>query len=148
MGSFIDPFVLLWIVLLIAFVIAELVSVGLTAIWFAAGSLVALIAAALGVGPVVQFMLFLVVSIVLLAATRPWARKYINSRTQSTNADSLIGETIRIRERVSNMDQTGMAVVRGKEWTVRTRNDNEIIEPGQSAKVLAISGVKLIVEKE
>ncbi len=148
MGSFIDPFVLLWIVLLIVFVIAELISVGLTAIWFAAGALVALIAAAIGVGPVVQFILFLAVSIALLAATRPWAHKYINSRMQSTNADSLIGEKIRISERVSNMDQTGMAVVRGKEWTVRTRNDNEIIEPGQSAKVLAISGVKLMVEKE
>ena len=44
-------------------------------------------------------------------------------------------------------DQTGMAVVHGQEWTVRTRNDNEIIEPGEEAKILAISGVKLIVEK-
>lgn len=32
------------------------------------------------------------------------------------------------------MDQTGMAVVHGQEWTVRTRNDNEIIEPGEEAK--------------
>ena len=41
-----------------------------------------------------------------------------------------------------------MAVVHGQEWTVRTRNDNEIIEPGEEAKILAISGVKLIVAKE
>ncbi len=87
------------------------------------------------------------VSILLLAATRPWARKYVNAKMQRTNADSLIGENIRISERVSNMDQTGMAVVHGQEWTVRTRNDNEIIEPGEEAKILAISGVKLIVEK-
>lgn len=100
-----------------------------------------------GVNPVVQFLVFLVVSILLLAATRPWARKYVNAKMQRTNADSLIGENIRISERVSNMDQTGMAVVHGQEWTVRTRNDNEIIEPGEEAKILAISGVKLIVEK-
>lgn len=99
------------------------------------------------VNPVVQFLVFLVVSILLLAATRPWARKYVNAKMQRTNADSLIGENIRISERVSNMDQTGMAVVHGQEWTVRTRNDNEIIEPGEEAKILAISGVKLIVEK-
>lgn len=80
-------------------------------------------------------------------STRPWARKYVNAKMQRTNADSLIGENIRISERVSNMDQTGMAVVHGQEWTVRTRNDNEIIEPGEEAKILAISGVKLIVEK-
>ena len=131
-----DPYELLWMVLLIVFVLGELATIGLTCIWFAAG-----------VNPVVQFLVFFVVSILLLAATRPWARKYVNAKMQRTNADSLIGENIRISERVSNMDQTGMAVVHGQEWTVRTRNDNEIIEPGEEAKILAISGVKLIVEK-
>jgi membrane protein implicated in regulation of membrane protease activity len=134
-------------VLLILFIIVELISVGLTSIWFAAGALVALIFAALGAAPAVQIVLFLVVSVILLAATRPWARKYINSRTQSTNAESLIGENIRIVQRVSNTDQTGMAVVHGQEWTVRTQDDNETIEEGQMATVLAISGVKLIVTK-
>ena len=127
-----NPYELLWIVLLIVFVLGELATIGLTCIWFAAGALAALV---------------MVVSILLLAATRPWARKYVNAKMQRTNADSLIGENIRISERVSNMDQTGMAVVHGQEWTVRTRNDNEIIEPGEEAKILAISGVKLIVEK-
>ena len=142
-----DPYVLLWVVLLVVFVLVELATIGLTAIWFAAGSLVAIVAALAGAGPVVQFVLFLAVSVALLAATRPWACKYVNSRMQNTNADSLIGEVIRISERVSNLDQTGMAVVHGQEWTVRTRNDSEIIEPGEEAKILAISGVKLIVEK-
>ena len=144
----VNPYIILWVVLVIISILVELGTVGLTAIWFAAGALVSLIAAIIGVNPIIQIILFLGVSIVLLAATRPWAKKYINSRTQSTNADSLIGQTIQIRERVSNMDQTGMAVVHGQEWTVRTRNDNEIIEPGEKAKVLAISGVKLIVVKE
>ncbi|MCI6243670.1 MAG: NfeD family protein [Lachnospiraceae bacterium] len=143
-----NPYIILWVVLVIICILVELATVGLTAIWFAAGALVSLAAAALGANPIVQIILFLAVSIVLLAATRPWAKKYINSRTQSTNADSLIGQTIQIKERVSNMDQTGMAVVHGQEWTVRTRNDNEIIEPGEKAKILAISGVKLIVAKE
>ena len=143
-----NPYIILWVVLVIICILVELATVGLTAIWFAAGALVSLAAAALGANPIVQIILFLAVSIVLLAATRPCAKKYINSRTQSTNADSLIGQTIQIKERVSNMDQTGMAVVHGQEWTVRTRNDNEIIEPGEKAKILAISGVKLIVAKE
>ena len=143
-----NPYIILWVVLVIICILVELATVGLTAIWFAAGALVSLAAAALGANPIVQIILFLAVSIVLLAATRPWAKKYINSRTQSTNADSLIGQTIQIKERVSNMDQTGMAVVHGQEWTVRTRNDNEIIEPGEKAKILAIRGVKLIVAKE
>ena len=145
--SAIDPFILLWIVLLIVFIVGELATVGLVSIWFAAGALAALLAAAFGAPPVLQFVLFVLVSVVLLAATRIWAGKYINSRTQQTKADSLIGETIRITERVSNMDQTGKAVVHGQEWTVRSRNDNETIEADELAKVVEIKGVKLIVEK-
>jgi membrane protein implicated in regulation of membrane protease activity len=143
-----DYDVLTWMVLLIIFIVVELVSVGLTSIWFAAGALAALILALFGAPPVAQFLVFVAVSVVLLAATRPWARKFINSNTHPTNADSLVGERIRIAERVSNFDQTGMAVVHGQEWTVRAQNDNEIIEEGQFARILSISGVKLIVAKE
>ena len=142
-----NPYELLWISTFDCVCSGRTCNIGLTCIWFAAGALAALVMAMAGVNPVVQFLVFLVVSILLLAATRPWARKYVNAKMQRTNADSLIGENIRISERVSNMDQTGMAVVHGQEWTVRTRNDNEIIEPGEEAKILAISGVKLIVEK-
>ena len=87
-----NPYELLWIVLLIVFVLGELATIGLTCIWFAAGALAALVMAMAGVNPVVQFLVFLVVSILLLAATRPWARKYVNAKMQRTNADSLIGE--------------------------------------------------------
>lgn len=143
-----DPFIVLWVVLMIVFVIGELATIGLTSIWFAAGALVAFILALAGCGPVVQFAAFLIVSVLLLMSTRSWAQKFINSRTQKTNADRIIGETIRIAERVSNRDQTGMAVVHGQEWTVRTRSDEEVIEKDQNAKVVEIRGVKLIVEKE
>ena len=132
----IDPWIALWVILLVGFVIGELVTVSLTSIWFAAGSLIALLAAVIGLNPVVQIIVFLLVSLCMLAAT------------QSTNADRIIGESIRIAERVSNLDQTGMAVVHGQEWTVRTRDDNVTIEAGELARVLEISGVKLIVEKE
>ena len=38
-------------------------------------------------------------------------------------------------------------MVDGQEWTVRTENNKEILEIGELAKVVAVSGVKLIVEK-
>jgi membrane protein implicated in regulation of membrane protease activity len=139
--------ILTWAILLIIFIIIELISVGLTSIWFAAGALVALLLALGGAPIAVQIVAFLVVSVILLAATRPWAQKYINPRTSPTNAESLVGEHIRIAERVSNIDQTGMAVVHGQEWTVRAQDDTEIIDEGQFATVLSISGVKLIVSK-
>lgn len=139
--------ILIWLLFIIVFIIAELISVGLTSIWFAAGSLVALIASAFGAPVWAQILLFVLVSVALLFATRPWAKKFINSRAAKTNAESIIGDEIRIAEPVNNINQTGMAVVRGQEWTVRAEDDKMSFEAGEMAKVVEISGVKLIVTK-
>jgi membrane protein implicated in regulation of membrane protease activity len=139
--------ILVWLVFVIAFIVGELVSVGLTSIWFAAGALIALFGAMVGAPLWVQILLFFAVSLVCLYATRPLANRFINRNVQSTNAESLIGQEIRITERVSNLDQTGTAVVNGQEWTVRTADDSDILEAGELARITAISGVKLIVEK-
>jgi membrane protein implicated in regulation of membrane protease activity len=140
-------FILVWLILIIVFIVGELATVGLTSIWFAAGALIALFCAMIGAPFGVQILLFFVVSLVCLYATRPLAKRFINRNVQSTNADSLIGQEIRITERVSNIDQTGTAVVRGQEWTVRAADDREILEEGDMARIISISGVKLIVKK-
>lgn len=143
----IDLAIVFWLVLLVAFLIVEFVTVGLTSIWFAAGSLVSLILAICQMNFGFQAVAFFVVSIGLLVATKPFVDKYINSRIKKTNVDEMLGVVVRIVERVSNMDQTGKAVVRDIEWTVRTEDDKEILEVGEKAYVTAISGVKLIVKR-
>lgn len=141
-----DPNVLMWLFFVIVFIIVELVTVGLASIWFAAGAVCALLVAAFTGGSLfVQIMVFLVVSIALLLATRPFARNIINSRTQKTNVEELVGKEIVITQRVDNLERTGTAIVRGQEWTVRAENDDSVIEEGMKARILEISGVKLIV---
>ena len=142
-----NPYIITWLILLVVFVVVELFTVGLTSIWFAAGALVALIIAACGGGFVFQLLAFLIVAFGALFATRPWAKKYINSRTQATNADSVIGTEVKVTERVSNIDQTGTVVAKGQEWTARAENDTMIFEQGELAKVIRIDGVKLILTK-
>ena len=79
--------------------------------------------------------------------TKPWAKKYINSRAQKTNVDSLIGKKTILTEDVDNLRQTGKAVVMGQEWTVRTDNDGVKIPKGTLVEVINVSGVKLIVKR-
>lgn len=145
--SNIDPLTILWLLLFAAFVVGEIATVGLTMIWFAAGALAAMIAALCGANLIVQVLVFIVVSVGCLALTRAKVQDFINGRTQRTNADRAIGQIVRISERVSNRDKSGKAVFGDVDWTVRTRTDDEVIEEGESARVLEISGVKLIVEK-
>lgn len=125
----------------------ELITVSLTSIWFVGGAVVALLADFLGATLAWQVILFFVVSIVLLCFTRPFAMKYINANHTKTNYEGVIGKNIRITETVNNIEQTGVATVNGLEWTVRSVDDAVILEAGTLAKVLNVSGVKLMVEE-
>lgn len=138
---------LIWLGLFILLLVIEIITVGLTTIWFAAGALAALAANVLGANLIIQIIIFLAVSVVLLIFTRPWAEKHLNRKRVRTNYEREIGKVIRITEKVNNLDQTGKSVVDGQEWTVRSRNDSDIFEAGTLARVVAVSGVKLIVEK-
>ena len=138
---------LIWLGLFILLLVIEIITVGLTTIWFAAGALAALAATVLGAGLIIQIIIFLAVSVVLLIFTRPWAEKHLNRKRVRTNYEREIGKVIRITEKVDNLNQTGKSVVDGQEWTVRSKNDSEIFEAGALARVAAVSGVKLIVEK-
>ena len=136
-----------WLGLLIILLIIEIITVGLTSIWAAGGALAALVLNILGLSLVWQVIAFFVVTFVLLIFTRPFAVRFINTQREKTNYEGIIGKTIRIAERVDNIRQTGMAVVNGQEWTVRAEEEQEILEPETLAKVVNISGVKLIVKK-
>ena len=139
--------VYVWLGLLILFLVIEIATVGLTTIWRAGGALGALILDLAGLNLWWQIGAFLVVSFTMLVFTRPFVVKYINSHHEKTNYEGIIGKVVRITEKVDNLQQTGTAVVNGLEWTTRAERDDVILDPGDLAKVVNISGVKLIVKK-
>lgn len=139
-----DTIQIVWIALVVVFLIVEAISAGLASIWFAAGAVAALVASFLTAPIWLQVVLFFVVSIVTLILTRPLARKYVNSKTQPTNADMVIGSEATVTERIDNVAGTGTVSVGGRVWTARSAG-GEVIEAGVLTKVKAIEGVKLLV---
>ena len=138
--------VIFWIAALITFLVVEAVTVGLASIWFAVGSLAALLCAMVG-GPVwLQAVWFVVVSVAALILTRPLVKKYVNGRTVATNADRNIGRTAVVTERIDNLAGTGSVRLDGVEWTARSSDEERIIAEGAQVVVREIRGVKLIVE--
>lgn len=136
--------VIFWLVTLIVALIVEVLTMGLTTIWFAGGAVIALIAAALG-GPLwFQISVFLVVSIVLLIFTRPLAMKYFNKDRVRTNVESLVGKQAIVLSQIDNVQGIGQVSVSGQEWSARSYADNEKMEQGAVVTIVAISGVKLI----
>ena len=137
-----------WLALVIVLLLIEIATVGLTCIWAAGGALVALILNIMHVSLIWQMAAFFVVTALLLYFTRPFAIRMLNSRTEKTNYESVIGKVVRVEERVDNLSQTGRASVDGQEWTVRSESDEIIYEAGEMVKVVSVEGVKLIVKKE
>ncbi|WP_310605127.1 NfeD family protein [Anaerosporobacter sp.] len=134
-----------WLIAVAVLLIIEITTLGLTTIWFAGGALVAFVASIMGVNYLVQFILFVVVSVILLCFTRPIAVRYFNNHRARTNYESIIGMTAKVTSTIDNFNQTGSANVNGQEWTARAEREDDIIEPGTQVKIVAIKGVKLIV---
>lgn len=136
-----------WLFLIVVLIIMELMTMGLTTIWFAGGAVAAFIAALCGAALEVQIGLFVVVSFLLLFAFRPLAKRYLNANHTRTNVDSAIGAEALVTEEIRNDLGQGTAVLNGQEWTARSA-DGSVIEAGCRVRVEAVSGVKLMVLKE
>ena len=113
---------------------------------FAAGALFAFLTALLGLNQGIQIGVFVVVSVVLLFFTRPWAVKYLNTRTVKTNTEALVGKSARVIADINNLKSEGQVVINGLEWTARSSDDTIIFRTGDVVTVVGIEGVKLIVE--
>lgn len=137
---------LCWLLLAAIFIVIEIITLGLTTIWFAGGAFIAALAGLAGVGLTIQAILFFVVSIVLLVLTRPLAVKYLDSKTQKTNAEALIGQRAVVISQIDNLKATGQAKVNGMEWTARSKDENIVIPEKEVVTIVDIQGVKLIVE--
>ena len=135
-----------WLIAFILFVVGEAVTVGLTSIWFAVGSLGALLTAALGGGLWLQIAVFLILSALSLMLLKPLSRKWMaGHKAARTNADRVIGETALVTEDIDNTMATGQVQVDGQIWTARSAH-GVVIPAGSRVKVLSIQGVKVMVE--
>lgn len=138
---------IIWLVVLAILLVIEFLTLGLTTVWFAGGALVAFLVSLAG-GPLwLQLLLFVAVSVVLLLFTRPLAVKYLNKDVQKTNVDSIPGKKGIVTATIDNLKAEGQVTIQGMEWTARSKNGN-MIEKGKVVKVIAVEGVKLIVEED
>ena len=136
-----------WLGILVVLVVIELLTMGLTTIWFAGGALVAALISIPGTPLIIQILFFLIVSILLLYFTRPIAVKYFNRDRTRTNVESLIGRQAIVISEINNVEGIGQVNTGGMEWSARSSYHNIVIPVGAVVTVLGIDGVKLIVEE-
>lgn len=135
-----------WMAVIIICVAVEAFTLDLSAIWFAVGGVAALIAASLSLEVSSQLIIFVLFSAALLALVRPFCRKFLKTKNEPTNADRIIGEVAIVTEQIDNVHETGAVKILGSIWTARSIDDS-VIEKGVPVKVVAIRGVKAMVQR-
>ena len=139
------PETIIWIAAVIIFGVTEAVTAGLVSIWFVLGAVAGLITAVLGGSIWLQVVLFFIVSIATLVATRPLVRKLSKKGQVATNADRVLGGTARVTETIDNTIPTGEVYIDGKTWTARSQS-GAVIAAETLVTVIRMEGVKLYVD--
>ncbi|MBO4863631.1 MAG: NfeD family protein [Eubacterium sp.] len=136
-----------WVIVAAVALVAEIVSLGLTTIWFTGGAIVAAIIGYMG-GPLwAQVAAFIVVSTILLLVMRPIAKKYLAIGQEKTNTDSLIGRIEKVLVEVDNNAGTGKIKLGDVDWRA-VSEDGSVIPEGTLVKIERIEGTKLYVRRE
>lgn len=135
----------LWLLVAVIFGVIEAATVQLMSIWFAVGAVAAMIAALLGAGIWLQFVVFLAVAVLVLVFTRPLVKKVLRVGHVHTNADSLIGRIGAVTVDIAGPGEVGRVLVDGQDWSAVSQ-DGIPVAKGEKVLVKAIEGVKLVVE--
>ena len=138
----VDP--IFWLLAAIGFVVLEAMTLNLVSIWFAVGSAAALLSCLVTGSFRVQAVVFIVVSILCLAAFKPLADKLRQKHTP-TNGDRSLGREAKVLTPVS-AGETGRVRLDGVDWNARCATPGDALEPGQTCRVTEIHSTLLIVE--
>ena len=136
----------LWVAVMVATVVMEALTSDLVTIWFLPAAIVSMILSLTEVEPWLQIVLFLVIGLALLIATRPLCRKFLMVKKEKTNAEALIGKVCIVTEEIRNIDEVGEVKVGGLCWSARAEDAQRVIAVGEHVEIVEIQGVKLIVK--
>lgn len=137
-----------WLGVTIAAIVSEAATLALVAVWFIPSALVSLVISLFRLPIWLQAAVFLAMSLALMIFLKPFMKKVLKIRYSPTNADTVIGKTGTVIEKIDNIAATGAVKADGKVWTARSDDDSVTIDEGALVRAVAIEGVKLICKKE
>jgi len=136
-----------WLVVAVVMLIGEMICPIFFMFWFAIGALVALIVSLITSNILVQAVVFLGVSVTLVAFTKPLTKKFFNSKAKDElNINGIIGKKALVTKTIDNLNGTGEIKVHGEIWSATSKDDAETIEEGNQVEILEVEGVKVIVK--
>lgn len=133
-----------WLIVAVAFGIAELMTTSLTLVWFSIGALILMVLSTFIESIIIQIALFAAISITLLVVFTKYFVDKDKTYRYNTNLQGIEQRTGIVKEEIP-FHMTGIVTLTGEDWTAISE-DGEKIQVGQLVKVIRIEGVKLVVK--
>ena len=133
----------IWMVVFLALIVIELMTVNLVSIWFAIGALASFVLSFWVENTTWQIAVFVGVSFISLLFTRGFVKKIRGGKVEATNLDRVIGQIGVVTEEITKLEP-GEVKVDGKKWSAISTKK---IKEGSKVEILSIDGVKLNVKE-
>lgn len=140
----------LWIVLGISLIVAEIFTLGFVLLWFGLGALVAAFLGYLGFGIGIQFLAFAGISTILTVLSRTiLSNYYFHSDKDSikTGIDSLPGQIGTVTGGSKGSLKAGEVKVFGSTWTAFPEAGEEPLLEGEKVEVIEVKGASIYVRR-
>ena len=137
-----NQLVTFWLIAAVVFGIVELITAPLICVWFCGGALVAALVGYFTNSVWISTAIFVLVSALLLAFTRPLVKNKIAPKVQPTNADRIIGKEAVVILGIDPVENKGQIKVDGQVWSAKS---DRAIDEGERVTVSSIEGVKAVV---
>jgi membrane protein implicated in regulation of membrane protease activity len=139
---------LLWVILGVILIVAEIFTLGFVLFWFGLGAFAAALAAMLGVGIPGQFGIFALVSIGLTVMSRTIFAKYFSHEDENElkmGVDSLPGQVGTVTIGSSGAMDEGAVRVYGSVWTAYPSDEDVKLIEGEKVEVVSVKGSSIYV---
>lgn len=137
---------ILWGLLAVIFFIIELIMPGLVSIWFAVGSIFALIYSLFDSSLILEITIFIVISISSMVLLKKFSKNKFYKNGEEF--ERIVGKIVKITE----IDDSSNCRVYldGKYWIVKVEGDlkADYLKVDDVVKVIGIEGNRLIVKKQ
>ena len=143
---------IIWTVLGVILIIAEVFTPGFVLLWFGIGALAAALAGLLGIASLpLQFLIFALVSVSLTAASRTIFVNYFSREREGNDlkmgVDALPGKVGTVVSSSKGALHEGAVKVYGSTWTAYPAEGEEPLEAGERVTVERIQGASIYVRR-
>ena len=125
----------IWLLLAGLFFIGEMITVGFLIFWLGIGALLAMIVSFFTTNIMIQTAVFVISSIILILATKPFVKRFVDVKKINTNVFSIIGKKALVIKEIDPINANGQIKVNSEIWSAESEN-GEKIEEGSEVEII------------